>query len=471
MPRVIAISNRTAADPSARAGGLAVALWDALRASGGLWVGWTGNLVDEPPRSAQWSQDEGVEFLLTDLTRAEYDAYYIGYANRTIWPVFHYRIDLAHFDSAYFDAYAAVNQRIANMVASKAQPDDLVWVHDYHFLLMADCLRRAGVGGPIGFFLHIPFPAPEIFQALPQHDWIARALSAYDVIGLQSEHDRVNLTRYLTEVCGGVETADGRIEVFGNLIRVKAYPIGIDPAAFEEAANSPEATEAATRLGRFLGGRDLVLGVDRMDYTKGLPERFAAVGQFFDAHPEFAGKVSVTQIAPPSRSKVEEYQDLRQQLDELAGRINADYSDLDWIPLRYLARPYSRDELAGLYRIARVGLVTPLRDGMNLVAKEFVTAQRPEDPGVLILSEFAGAAEQLPSALLVNPHDTQQMAEAIHQALIMPLDERQKRWKAAREVIEATDLTWWREAFLDDLRAVAKTPAKAALRAVAAKAG
>jgi trehalose 6-phosphate synthase len=239
--------------------------------------------------------------------------------------------------------------------------------------------------------------------------------------------------------------------VFGNQTRVAAYPIGIDTAAFEKAAVSEKGQEAATRIGAFLDGRDLIIGVDRMDYTKGLPERFAAVGRFFDDYPEMHGQVSVTQIAPPSRATVEEYQDLRAELDQLAGRINGDYGDLDWIPLRYLARPYQRDELAGLYRIASVGLVTPLRDGMNLVAKEYVAAQDPADPGVLILSEFAGAAEQLKSALLVNPHDTAQMAQAIHAALTMPADERRNRWTAAHAVISERDIAWWGRAFLDDL--------------------
>ena len=455
MSRLIVISNRTAADPSSRAGGLTVAVWDALRTRGGVWVGWTGKVVPEVPKGATWLQEENVEFVLTDFSQKEFDDFYIGYANRVIWPVFHYRIDLAHFDSAAFETYAAVNQRLANLAAQKAEPGDIVWVHDYHLLLMGDCLRRAGVDGPIGFFLHIPFPAPEIFRALPQHDWLARAMACYDVIGLQSEADRQNLVQYLIETSGGRELKDGRIEVFGRRVLVRAYPIGIDPAAFQAAVESDKAQNAAARIGRFLGGRRFVLGVDRMDYTKGLPERFAAVGAFFDAYPEYLGKVSVTQIAPPSRSKVEEYQALRQELDQLAGRINADYSDLDWIPLRYLARPYAREELAGLYRIAEVAMVTPLRDGMNLVCKEFVIAQDGADPGVLILSEFAGAAEQLKSALLVNPHDTEQVAAALHQALSMPLEERQRRWQEAREVICEKDIDWWRDSMLDDLQVFA----------------
>lgn len=460
MSRLICVSNRTAADPSARAGGLAVAVWEALQATGGLWVGWSGDIADEvgPPRRLS---DEGVDFLLTDMTAAEHEGFYTQTANSAIWPVFHYRIDLSHFDAEAFATYAEVNARMAQLVASAARPGDQVWVHDYHFLLMARTLREAGVAAPLGFFLHIPFPSPEIFQALPQHETIAQALACYDLIGLQSETDAANLTRYFLESCGGRMAGDGVIEVFGHLTRVAAYPIGIDPEAFATAATSAKAEEAATRIGRFLGGRQLVLGVDRMDYSKGLPERFLAVGRFFDDHPEMHGVVSVTQIAPTSRETVEEYRALRIELDELAGRINGDYGDLDWIPLRYLVRPYMREELAGLYRIARVGLITPLRDGMNLVCKEYVAAQDPADPGVLILSEFAGAAEQLQSALLVNPHDAGRVAEAIHRALTMPLAERQARWQAARDVIWQQDIGWWRRRFLEDLAAIGPERRKA----------
>ena len=356
MGRLIAISNRTAADPKARAGGLAVAVWESLKATGGSWFGWSGELVDELPRGTNVFRDEGVEFVLTDLTHDEHQAYYLNYANRVIWPVFHYRLDLASFDSEAFTVYSAVNQRIANLVADRLTPTDTVWVHDYHFLLMGDALRHAGWEGPTGFFLHIPFPPPEMFRAIPEHHWIARALCAYSVIGFQSERDRANFERYLVDDCGGKALEDGRISVFETTTRIAAYPIGIDPEGFVNAAHSPEADRAAERISRFLGGREFVIGVDRMDYSKGLPQRFEAVGQLFDDHPELHGKVSVTQIAPPSRSKVEEYQELRLELDQLAGRINGDHGDLDWIPLRYLARSYTREELAGLFRIARVGL-------------------------------------------------------------------------------------------------------------------
>ncbi|WP_018146546.1 alpha,alpha-trehalose-phosphate synthase (UDP-forming) [Henriciella marina] len=451
MGRLIAISNRTAADPSARAGGLAVAVWESLTATGGMWFGWSGNVVKGEPGPPEHITDEGVDFVVTDFTEAEHDGFYLQYANRVIWPVFHYRVDLAHFGDTDFEAYERVNKRIADMVVPHLEDGDSVWVHDYHFLLMGDFLRKGGWKGPIGFFLHIPFPSPEVFRALPEHEQIARAMCEFDVLGFQSENDRSNFVQFLVRYCDASDEGDGWIAVDGRRIRANAYPIGIEAENFAKMAVSQRAQTAATRIGKFLGGRKLVLGVDRMDYSKGLPERFEAVGKMFDHFPSTRGRVSVTQIAPPSRSKVEEYQDLRVQLDELAGRINGDYGDLDWIPLRYLARSYDRRELAGLYRIAAVCLVTPLRDGMNLVAKEFVMAQDPDNPGVLILSQFAGAAEQLSDTLIVNPHDGYHVAETIYRALEMPLEERQERWEKLRKTVVEQDITWWRQKFLDDL--------------------
>ncbi|MEM9670497.1 MAG: trehalose-6-phosphate synthase [Pseudomonadota bacterium] len=456
MGRLIALSNRTAADPSSRAGGLAVAVWESLKSTGGVWAGWSGEIVDEPSGETRRFKDDGVDFLLTDYSREEFDGYYVGYANSVLWPVFHYRIDLANFDNDAFKVYCDVNRKIAEMVRGELEDGDSVWVHDYHFLLMADCLRRDGWTGPVGFFLHIPFPAPEIFRAIPEHQWLARAITAFDVVGVQSHQDADNLSQYLIQDCGGTETEHGTIDVFGRTVKVKSYPIGIDATAFRDAAQSEAATIASDRLSRFLGQRKLVIGVDRMDYSKGLPQRFEAVGELFDLYPELHGKVSVTQIAPPSRSKVEEYRELRTRLDQLAGRINGDYGDLDWIPLRYLARSYDRVELAGLLRIAHVGLVTPLRDGMNLVAKEYVMAQNESDPGVLILSEFAGAAEQLNGAMIVNPHDRSKLAETIKIALSMPLEERQERWQSLYTTVMEQNVDWWRSNFLKDLGAISE---------------
>jgi trehalose 6-phosphate synthase len=309
-------------------------------------------------------------------------------------------------------------------------------------------MRQSGWNGPMGYFLHIPFPAPEIFTSLPQHQRLARALCAYDLVGFQTDRDAANFLRYLTEFCGAEISGDGRVEVFGRKLHARAFPIGIDPDDIAELAEGPEGREASGRLGRIIDNRALVLGVDRMDYSKGLPQRMEAFGRMLDGHPDLHGQVSFLQIAPPSREDVDAYQDLRQQLDQLSGRINGDHADLDWVPIRYLARGYPRGALAGLYRIARVGLVTPLYDGMNLVAKEFVAAQAPEDPGALVLSEFAGAAEQLDAALLVNPHDISATADAIHKALVMPLDERIERWTSLDHAVREHDIGWWRRGFL-----------------------
>lgn len=456
MGRLIAVSNRTAAEPRVRAGGLAVAVWDALAATGGSWVGWSGKVAAEAETSV--FTEEGIEFQLADMTAGEHAGFYQTFANRTLWPVFHYRTDLAHFDDDAFRVYASVNEKFARLVAPRLKRGDRVWIHDYHFLLLADALRREGWKGPIGFFLHIPFPPPEIFRTIPQHKEIARALCAADLVGVQTSRDAANLIRYLTEE-GATHRGDGAIEHCQERTRISNYPIGIDAESFRARRTSPQARAAAAMINRFLGGRAFVIGVDRMDYSKGLPQRFDAVGKLFDLFEDMRGEVSVTQITPPSRRTVEEYINLRKELDGLSGRINGDYGDLDWLPLRYLVRSYTRDQLAGLFSIARAALVTPLRDGMNLIAKEYVMAQDEDDPGVLILSEFAGAAEQLSGAVLVNPHDVGAVAGALHGALKMPKGERRERWRAMREVVETYDIAWWRERFLGDLDAAARVDA------------
>lgn len=431
-----------------------MALADALsERGGGVWFGWSGDIVEREPRGARVFTADGIEFALADLTQAEYDGYYLGYANRALWPVFHYRIDLAQFEEADFAAYEAVNRRFGRLLAQFTRPDDIVWIHDYHFLLLGQEMRASGWNGPIGFFLHIPFPAPEVFSSLPQHQRLARGMAAFDLIGFQTDRDTANFRRYLVETHGGEVLEDGRIAVFDRVLTATTFSIGIDPDDFAALALGEEARAAAERVGRIIDNRALVLGVDRMDYSKGLPQRMEAFGRVLDDNPELRGHSSFLQIAPPSRETVDAYQALREELDRLTGRINADYADLDWVPIRYLARGYPRETLAGLYRLARVALVTPLHDGMNLVAKEFVAAQDPEDPGVLVLSEFAGAAEQMPTSLLVNPHDTAALAEAIHRALLMPLAERRERWQAMDASIRETTIAWWRRSFLAALDA------------------
>ncbi len=452
--RLIIASNRIASPGAERPGGLAVALADALaERGGGVWFGWSGETVERETRGVRLFAEGNVDYALADLTEAEYTGYYLGYSNRTLWPVFHYRVDLAHFDDADFAAYEEVNRRFGRLLAQFTRPDDVIWIHDYHFLLMGQELRASGWDGKMGFFLHIPFPPPEVFTAIPQHQRLARGLCAFDLLGFQTARDTANFRRYLVEQCGAIPHEDGTLRVFDRTVATETFPIGVDPDDIAALAGSAEGRSAAERLGRMGENRALVIGVDRMDYSKGLPQRMEAFGRVLDEHAELHGQVSFVQIAPPSREAVDAYQVLREELDRLAGRINGDYADLDWMPIRYLARSYSRAALSGLYRLSRVGLVTPLYDGMNLVAKEFVAAQSPDDPGALVLSEFAGAAEELQSAILVNPHDIGATADAIWRALSMPLEERSERWEAMNAAIRSHDIAWWRRAFLDALDA------------------
>ena len=447
--KLVVVSNRTAVDPKSRAGGLAVAMWDSLSEKGGTWVGWSGILKDFPSDKPRIVEEGPVRFALLNLRKQDYDDFYLGYANEALWPTLHNRLDLAQFSNRTYPAYRRVNQHFARATFEQAEERDFVWVQDYHFFPLARDLRELGRTGPIGFFLHIPFPAPEVFRAIPDAEDLTQAIASYDIIGLQTARDVKNLRRILVEDVGGVVVDDERVRVGDREIILRHCPIGIDVKAFRQARQSEEALSAADRLSTFLTGRKLILGVDRMDYSKGIPERFEAVARLFEQFPRTHGNVQFTQIAPPSRSRVDEYRNLRQRIDQLCGRINGNYADLDWLPIRYLARGYQREELAGLYRMASVCLVTPLQDGMNLVAKEFIAAQDEEDPGVLILSQFAGAAEQMQDAVIVNPHDIDATATAIRDALEMPLAERQYRWRKLYRGIKSEDINWWRSRYFE----------------------
>lgn len=447
--RLVVVSNRTAVDPESRAGGLAVAVWDSLSKRGGTWIGWSGQLKDYPSSKPHVVKDGAVDFALIDLRKADYDDFYLGYANEVLWPVLHNRLDLAQFNNDAYPAYTRVNRQFADCVMDYATDDDFVWVQDYHFFPLARDLRRLGRSGPIGFFLHIPFPAPDVFRAIPDADDLIDAIAQFDLIGLQTEGDVKNLRDALVEDLGAKPLAgdgldDLRVQIGDRIVQLRHCPIGIDVTAFRNETDGEPARTAIKRLSQFLDGRKLILGVDRMDYSKGLPQRFEAVSRLFDQFPDTHGTVNFTQIAPPSRSRVDEYKNLRKRIDRLCGRINGTYADLDWLPIRYLARGYSREELAGIYRLAKVCLVTPLQDGMNLVAKEYVAAQNAEDPGVLVLSQFAGAARQMKESVIVNPHDLDGTAEAIKMALDMPLSERKERWNALFDGICREDINWWR---------------------------
>jgi trehalose 6-phosphate synthase len=463
MSRLVVVSNRTADPRNAAAGGLAVAVRESLQQTGGLWFGWSGKFAEEgdggtPRTSEPQVQTVGNVTLATlDLSREDHETYYLGYANAVLWPVFHYRLDLATFDTRFAAGYRRVNQLFARKLMALLKPDDVIWVHDYHLIPLASMLRERGVKNRIGFFLHTPLPAAGLLITLPRHRDLFEPLASYDLIGLHTHRDLRALEDYFLHELGAAMRTGGRIRAAnGRLFRAGVFPISIDTAEVVELAHRTEDTGDVERLRHSLDGREMIIGVDRLDYSKGLPERFEAFARLLRDHEEMRRRVSFLQIAPPSRSEVPEYRQIRRDLERSAGHINGQYAEPDWVPIRYVNKSFPQKMLAGYYRVARVGLITPLRDGMNLVAKEYIACQDPKDPGVLVLSRFAGAAQELGSALLVNPYDVDDVAENLKRALDMPLKERRARWDAAMEVLEEFDITRWRNAFLEALMHPAK---------------
>ncbi|MFC7499670.1 alpha,alpha-trehalose-phosphate synthase (UDP-forming) [Enterovirga sp. GCM10030262] len=467
MSRLIVISNRVSpprTESGAGAqGGLAVALAAALKEYSGLWFGWSGNKIEEFTGHIDMQRAGGVTTATVDLEEQDVDEYYNGYANRTLWPLFHYRIDLAEYDRGFGSGYKRVNERFADTVAPLIDPDDLVWVHDYHLIPLGQELRARGLKNRIGFFLHIPWPPSRLLVSLPNHQELVESLLAYDVIGFQTEEWLESFRHYVERELDGRVDEDGTVHVRGRTVHVAAYPIGIDYAEFSEAVETPVAKEACERLRGSAERKRVVIGVDRLDYSKGLAERFHGYQRFLEKHPEQRSEIFLLQIAPPSRGEVATYEEIRENLDELSGRINGEFAEVDWVPIRYVNQGYPREELAGFYRAAPIALITPLRDGMNLVAKEYVAAQDPEDPGVLILSRFAGAALQLKDALMVNPYSPDEISDAIFAALAMPKEERIRRWRGMIESVRGEDVVAWRHAFVSALEnakpAVAVEPA------------
>lgn len=454
MNRLIVVSNRVqppAGEGAANQGGLAVALSAALRESNGIWFGWSGEEARNFSGHIDFQRHHGVTTATIDLEAQDIDEYYNGYANRTLWPLFHDRIDIAEFEREFEGGYERANLRFADTLYPLVQPDDLIWVHDYHLIPLGRDLRRKGVENRLGFFLHIPWPPTRLLLSLPHHRELVESLFSYDVVGFQTQDWLDSFLHYAQRQLGADVRADGTICYQGRVMRAIACPIGVDCTAFKAMAESDEALQARRNVERSAGGQAIILGVDRLDYSKGLQERFLGYQRFLAAHPEMLGKVFLLQIAPPSRENVGSYKEIRAQLDALSGHINGEFASVEWVPIRYVNRGYPRSQLAGIYRAARIGLVTPLRDGLNLVAKEYVAAQDPEDPGVLLLSSFAGAARQLDRALLVNPHSAEDLADAILKALTMPKEERIDRWRAMMDVVEREDVTWWLRRFVGAL--------------------
>ncbi|MDX9998862.1 MAG: alpha,alpha-trehalose-phosphate synthase (UDP-forming) [Phenylobacterium sp.] len=454
MSRLIVVSNRVtppAGKGEESVGGLAMALAAALREYSGIWFGWSGRTTAEFTGQIQMQRAEGVTIATVDLEEADYQEYYNGFANKTLWPLCHYRIDLAAYDRAFGEGYERVNNRFAETLRPLVEPDDLIWVHDYHMIPLGRELRRLDVKNRIGFFLHVPWPARQLVSTLPRHRQLVQALFDYDLVGFQTEEYLQAFEEYVIAEAGGERLPDGRLRAFGRTLTVGAFPIGIDAAEFEDLVRTPRGRRTHDIMAAHTVFRSLIVGVDRLDYSKGLEERFLGFERFLADYPDLRREVLFLQVAPVSREGVEAYQEIRARLDALSGRINGEYADLDWNPIRYVNRNYRRDELAGLYRAARIGLVTPLRDGMNLVAKEFVAAQDPENPGVLILSRFAGAANQMREALLVNPNSPEEISEALKRAMAMELPERIRRWRALYENVSREDVTAWRDSFVGAL--------------------
>jgi trehalose 6-phosphate synthase len=469
MGRLVVVSNRVADPRKSAAGGLAVAVGQALEAAGGLWLGWSGKVTESgaAPDTADTPlhlhRSGKVQLATFDLSAADHDRYYLGYSNGVLWPVFHYRLDLADFDAAYFEGYRDVNALFARKLLPLLKPDDIIWIHDYHLIPLAAQLRALGCKQRIGFFLHIPLPPPPLLAAIPQHAWLMECFFAYDVVGFQSQEDVQHFADYVQKELNAKklpspsadaydvnDTRQGAqsFHAFTRTVQAQAFPIGIDVEEFMHLANGKDALDAYTTTRQQYARRRVMIGIDRLDYSKGIPNRIRAFRALLNQFPENRDSATLIQIASPSRETVNAYTDILHELEGLCGAINGDFGNLDWMPVRYIHRTVARKRLPGLCRAARVGLVTPLRDGMNLVAKEFIAAQEADDPGVLVLSRFAGAAEQLKEALLVNPYDTHGTAQAIQRALHMPLEERQERHQKLLARIKAQDVHWWSQSFL-----------------------
>ena len=456
MARILIISNRVAIPKAGiRPGGLEVVLKATLKKYPCVWLGWSGEVKERPHtrRIVHGSNN----YIVTDLKPEDFDEYYNGFANRVLWPVLHYRLDLAEFSRRDLSGYLRVNEHFADELADILRPDDIIWVHDYHLIPLAKALRARGLNNRIGFFLHIPLPPPEILTAMPNHETLIPSLGEYDLVGFQTDGDAANFARYLAKELGTPSHMSLRLGSGEHAMRIGTFPVGIETRQFTRLARRAVKSDFVQKVIQSLPGT-LMIGVDRLDYSKGITHRLEAYERFLVAHPEWHGKITYLQITPKSRSAIKEYAEMEAAVSGAAGRINGAYSEANWAPVRYVNRPYSRTVLAGLFAVARVGLVTPMRDGMNLVAKEYVAAQDPEDPGVLILSRFAGAADEFRSALLVNPYDPDAVGAAIARAMAMPRDERKHRHAELYAALLHNDISTWGDRFLKALDAGRGSP-------------
>ncbi|WP_342379028.1 bifunctional alpha,alpha-trehalose-phosphate synthase (UDP-forming)/trehalose-phosphatase [Myxococcus stipitatus] len=461
MSRLLLVSNRLPVTVKVEkdsvavvrsAGGLATGLRRPHERSGGLWIGWPGDVsrLSDAQRSRVEAQLAEQRCVPLHLTSSEVNRYYEGYSNRVLWPLCHYMLDRIPRQDRDWEVYRKVNERFADLVAKHYQPGDIIWVHDYQLMLVPGLLRQRLPEARIGYFHHIPFPSSEVFRTLPRRDELLKGLLGADLVGFHTvsyvRHFSGSLLRQL-----GLDTDVDCITWEGRQVRVGAFPMGIDADAFDTLAREVGVLEDVASVRRGAEGQRLLLGIDRLDYTKGIPRRLLAVQRLLEREPSWRGRLRFVQVAVPSRTQVEAYATYREQVNELVGRINGQYGTVQNVPVHYLFRSFNEKQLAGLYRAADVMLVTPVRDGMNLVAKEFC-ACRPDDDGVLVLSEFAGAADEMRGALVVNTYDIEATADAIEQALKMPETERRERMRGLRAQVKAHDVHWWVSHFLGRLQ-------------------
>lgn len=466
MQRVLIVANRlpitvkatdAGVDVQRSTGGLATGLLRPHEQSGGLWIGWSG-APEELTADQQSELDKqlaAMRLVSVPLTADQVTRYYENFSNGVLWPLFHYLLDQVPLHVRDWDAYAEVNERFADIVAEHYRPGDLIWVHDYQLLLLPDLLRKRLPDACIGFFLHIPFPSEELFRTLPERDRLLRGLLGADLVGFHTPAYLRHFAASLTQL--GLTVEIDKVQLSDREVRLGVFPMGIDAAAFMKLAADPAVQREAKALRSDESVR-LLVGVDRLDYTKGIPRRLLSYERMLQIHPELRERVRLVQVAVPSRTGVEAYQEYRALVEGLVGRINGDFGTPRWVPVHYIFRSLSEQELVALYRAADVMLVTPLRDGMNLVAKEFV-ASRTDGDGVLILSEFAGASWELPEAIQVNPYDVDGMAESTYRALMMDPEERRSRLAPLRTRVETYDVHQWAATFLEQLETITRRSA------------
>ena len=455
MSKLIVLSNRVSLPNPDKpaAGGLAVALQDALDETGGIWLGWNGEQINND-QQAEFGRinNKNVEYLTCPLTHQQYEQYYCGFANNTLWPAMHERADLIECNAEEYETYQQVNRLFAEKLKDIAQPDDVIWVHDYHFFSVARYCRELGMQNKIGFFLHIPFARLAIWRQIPMANRLIQDLCQYDVVGLQTEHDQNLCMQACTTLLQAQKIQQYLLSYQKRITTIKCYPIGVNPDHIQKVARQYADDSQSVFDFDALGKQQTIIGVDRIDYSKGLLERFNAYSDFLATYPEYHRQVTDLQIACPCRLDIVAYQELFKRLKEKVKTINAQFAQDDWLPIECSHDVVAHEALMGIYRKSSICWISSIRDGMNLVAKEYIAAQDPENPGVLILSKYTGAAEQMPEAIIVDPEDPKAMVQALKLALDMPQEERIRRYQKLIAGLKAFDINDWRNAFLVDLR-------------------